>query len=98
MSPVGRCSFTALGHSLKLAALAFVIVVPLGIFGGVLAALHVGKAADRVISVIGAFGDGDPRGRLGHRPDPRVRDLAERAADLRQLAAAARASSPRSIT
>ena len=36
--------FTAIGHSLKLALLAFVIVVPLGIFAGVYAALHVGKA------------------------------------------------------
>ena len=39
--------FTALGHSLKLAILAFIIVVPLGIFAGVFAALHVGKTLDR---------------------------------------------------
>src|SRR5689334_15987864 len=43
----------ALINSVKLAALAFVIVVPLGIIGGVLAALHEGRAADRVISVTG---------------------------------------------
>jgi len=43
----------ALINSLKLGALAFVIVVPLGIFGGVLAALHAGQATDRVISVTG---------------------------------------------
>jgi peptide/nickel transport system permease protein len=43
----------ALVNSVKLAALAFVIVVPLGILGGVLAALHVGRVADRVISVTG---------------------------------------------
>ncbi len=45
--------FTAIGHSLKLAVLAFVIVVPLGIFAGVFAALHVGKAGDRAIVVAG---------------------------------------------
>ena len=44
---------TALGHSLKLAAVAFVIVVPLGILGGVIAALNVGRGLDRFISVIG---------------------------------------------
>jgi len=44
---------TAIGHSLKLALLAFVIVVPLGIFAGVFAALHVGKASDRAIVVAG---------------------------------------------
>ena len=45
--------FTAIGHSLKLALLAFVIVVPLGIFAGVFAALHVGKTSDRAIVVVG---------------------------------------------
>jgi peptide/nickel transport system permease protein len=43
----------ALINSLKLAALAFVIVVPLGIIGGVIAALYSGRAVDRVISVSG---------------------------------------------
>ncbi len=43
----------ALFNSLKLAALAFVVVVPLGILGGVVAALNVGRAPDRVISVLG---------------------------------------------
>jgi len=43
----------ALINSVKLAVLAFVIVVPLGIIGGVIAALYVGRAADRVISVTG---------------------------------------------
>jgi len=42
----------ALINSLKLAALAFVIV-PLGILGGVIAALYSGRAADRIISVTG---------------------------------------------
>jgi len=43
----------ALINSLKLAALAFVIVVPLSIFGGVVAALYDGRWLDRVISVTG---------------------------------------------
>ena len=52
-SAVRPLLFTAIGHSLKLAILAFVIVVPLAIFGGVYAALHVGKASDRLIVVAG---------------------------------------------
>jgi peptide/nickel transport system permease protein len=43
----------ALINSLKLAALAFVIVVPLSILGGVVAALSAGGWVDRVISVTG---------------------------------------------
>ena len=43
----------ALINSVKLAALAFVIVVPLGIIGGVIAALYAGRGTDRVISVTG---------------------------------------------
>jgi peptide/nickel transport system permease protein len=39
--------------SAKLALLAFIIVVPLAIFGGVVAALHEGTARDRLISVGG---------------------------------------------
>jgi peptide/nickel transport system permease protein len=52
-SPVGPFIRAALINSLKLATLAFVIVVPLGIFGGVMAALTYGRATDRSISVIG---------------------------------------------
>ena len=52
-SPVGPFLGAALINSLKLAALAFVIVVPLGILGGVLAALSYGRSTDRVISVVG---------------------------------------------
>jgi peptide/nickel transport system permease protein len=44
----------ALINSLKLAALAFVIVVPLSILGGVIAALYNGRTVDRIISVTGA--------------------------------------------
>ena len=43
----------ALINSVKLAVLAFVIVVPLGIIGGVIAALYAGRGVDRIISVTG---------------------------------------------
>jgi peptide/nickel transport system permease protein len=43
----------ALINSVKLALLAFVVVVPLGIIGGVIAALFAGRAVDRIISVTG---------------------------------------------
>jgi peptide/nickel transport system permease protein len=52
-SPVEPFVRAALINSLKLAALAFVIVVPLGIIGGVIAALNAGGAVDRIISVTG---------------------------------------------
>jgi peptide/nickel transport system permease protein len=51
--PVGSLLGPALVNSLKLAALAFVMVVPLGILGGVISALNVGRRIDRTISVIG---------------------------------------------
>ncbi len=43
----------ALGYSVKLGAVAFVLVVPLGIAGGVWAAVQAGRPIDRIISVIG---------------------------------------------
>ncbi len=52
-SAVGPFVRAALVNSVKLAVLAFVVVVPLGILGGVFAALHVGRVTDRAISVIG---------------------------------------------
>jgi peptide/nickel transport system permease protein len=52
-APVSTFLWPALGRSLKLAAVAFVIVVPLSIFGGVIAALNRGRALDRGISVTG---------------------------------------------
>ena len=52
-APVGPFVRGALINSVKLALLAFVIVVPLGIFGGVVAALRNGRWVDRVISVSG---------------------------------------------
>ena len=52
-APVSTFLFPALGRSLKLALLAFVILVPLSILGGVLAALYRGRFVDRSISVTG---------------------------------------------
>ena len=43
----------ALVNSAKLAGLALIIIIPLGILGGVIAALRAGRATDRVISVTG---------------------------------------------
>jgi peptide/nickel transport system permease protein len=55
-APIGPLLGTALVNSLKLAALAFLLVVPLGVIGGVLAALNFGKPVDRVISITGLTG------------------------------------------
>ncbi|MEO8243650.1 MAG: ABC transporter permease [bacterium] len=52
-SPVAPFLMTALLNSAKLAVVAFVLVVPLGILGGVVAALYRGRAADRILSVVG---------------------------------------------
>ncbi|HET8738409.1 MAG TPA: ABC transporter permease [Acidimicrobiia bacterium] len=51
--PVSEMLGRALVNSLKLAALAFVIVVPLSLAGGVIAALNRGRFADRLITVGG---------------------------------------------
>jgi len=51
--PIGPLLLSALWRSLKLAAVAFVIVVPLGIVSGVIAALHAGRPADRTITIVG---------------------------------------------
>ena len=51
--PVNELLGRALGNSLKLAALAFVIVVPLSLAGGILAALRRGTFIDRLITVGG---------------------------------------------
>jgi peptide/nickel transport system permease protein len=50
---VSSIIWPAFGHSIKLAVLAFILVVPLGIVGGVFAALNEGKFLDRLISVGG---------------------------------------------
>jgi len=51
--PVWSLLRTSLLNSLKLAAVAFVLVVPLSILGGVLAALRRGRLTDRVITLTG---------------------------------------------
>jgi peptide/nickel transport system permease protein len=51
--PVTDLLVAALGNSFKLAAVAFVIVVPLAVFAGVVAALKEGRFLDRFISVTG---------------------------------------------
>jgi peptide/nickel transport system permease protein len=51
--PVGKFIGPALVNSAKLAALALIVLIPLGISGGVLAALHVGRPIDRFISLTG---------------------------------------------
>jgi len=51
--PVSSLLLPALGRSLKLALVAFVIVVPVSILGGVLAALYRGRFVDRSISITG---------------------------------------------
>jgi peptide/nickel transport system permease protein len=52
-SPVSELLLPAIGYSFRLAAMAFLIVVPLSIFGGIIAAINRGKAVDRVITVGG---------------------------------------------
>ena len=52
-SPVAPLLGSALLNSLKLAGLAFVLVVPLGIAAGVFAALRVGRWPDRLVTIGG---------------------------------------------
>jgi peptide/nickel transport system permease protein len=52
-SAVGPFLASALVNSAKLGLLALIIIIPLGIAGGVVAALYVGRPLDRVISLTG---------------------------------------------
>jgi peptide/nickel transport system permease protein len=52
-SAVGPLLWAALLNSAKLAALALIVIIPLGIFGGVVAALYAGRPLDRIISLTG---------------------------------------------
>jgi len=52
-APVSQFLTTAAVNSAKLAGVVFLLVVPLGIFGGVISALYRGRAADRIITIIG---------------------------------------------
>ena len=73
-APVRPFIQAALVNSLKLAALAFVIVVPLGIVGGVVAALNAGRAPDRIIRVAGLSAHDRARVRVRHRAHRDLRD------------------------
>jgi peptide/nickel transport system permease protein len=53
-SPVEPLLRAALANSAKLAALALVVIIPLGIFGGVVAALYAGRPLDRIITLTGS--------------------------------------------
>jgi peptide/nickel transport system permease protein len=52
-APVSQFLWRATINSAKLAAVVFIMVVPLGILGGVIAALYRGRLPDRIISVTG---------------------------------------------
>ncbi|VVE15483.1 binding-protein-dependent transport system inner membrane protein [Pandoraea iniqua] len=52
-APVAPFIGHAIVNSLKLAALSFFMVVPLSIFGGVVAALHAGRWPDRIVTIMG---------------------------------------------
>jgi peptide/nickel transport system permease protein len=52
-SPVEPLLAAAVVNSAKLAALALIVIIPLGIIGGVVAALNVGRPLDRLISLTG---------------------------------------------
>lgn len=52
-TPVTPFIAAAIGNSAKLAILALVVIIPLGIAGGVLAALYYGRVVDKVISLVG---------------------------------------------
>ncbi len=51
--PVADLLLPAIGYSSKLAGVAFFLIVPISIFGGVIAAMNRGKKVDRVITVGG---------------------------------------------
>jgi peptide/nickel transport system permease protein len=55
-SAVGPLLWNALVNSAKLAAFALVVIIPLGILGGVVAALNVGRPVDRIITLTGSSG------------------------------------------
>jgi peptide/nickel transport system permease protein len=52
-APVTPFILDALANSLKLALVAFLLVVPIGILGGIVAALNANRLADRIISLGG---------------------------------------------
>ena len=97
-SPVAPFIGAALVNSIKLGALAFVIVVPLSILGGVVAALNYGRATDRVISVTGLVRDDRARVRVRDRAHRDLRRRAEVVPGLGLGRCRARRSGPSSTT
>ena len=78
--PVSDLLGPSLVNSLKLAAVAFVLVVPLSILGGTIAGLRRGRADRPRDHGHGPVADRDPGVRDRDRPDPDLRDLARVAA------------------
>ena len=97
-SPVEPFIGAALVNSVKLGALAFIIVVPLGILGGVVAALNYGRRprpdhlGDRAVR------DDRARVRVRHRGHRDLRRRAEVVLPVSASAGPARRSGPSSIT
>jgi peptide/nickel transport system permease protein len=52
-TPVEPMLVSALANSAKLAIFALILIIPLGILGGVLAAMYAGRAVDRIVSLSG---------------------------------------------
>ena len=96
--PVGDLIKTTLQNSAKLAILALLITVPLGIFAGTMAALRRDTVIDRVIVMLGLAGSSLPAVRHIDVPGGRPRPPARPAAHAGELAARGRTSSPRSTT
>ena len=55
-TPIAPLAIERLGNSAALAGLAFLVIVPLSILGGVVAALRRGRLGDRLITLGGMFG------------------------------------------
>jgi peptide/nickel transport system permease protein len=53
-SPVEPLLVAALANSAKLAAVALIVIIPVGILGGVVAALYAGRPIDRIITLTGS--------------------------------------------
>ena len=85
--PIRPFITTALWNSLKLAAVAFLMCVPLAILAGVVAALNVGRLEGPLDLRRRPLRAGPARVRLRRLPGDHLRDLAERAAARRDAAA-----------
>lgn len=54
-TPVAPMVWASLANSLKLGAVAFLLVIPLSVLGGIVAALHAGKFIDKAITIGGVI-------------------------------------------